>query len=192
MVASLPRSPQPLPLVIARTGTTVVRQGEACAGLWVVESGALRASVLGADGRELTLDLLGPRDCVGEPDAAPAPCTVRALKPSRLRPVTPSAAAPLLATRARRTVRLAGDLAWLDVPDRVERRLRDLAARFGRPVPGGVLVPIRLTQEDLAALAGTTRESANRALRGLVERGRIDVERRGRYIVRSHVRLLRP
>src|SRR5439155_3661225 len=96
------------------------------------------------------------------------------------------------AARVRRASILACDVAWLDVATRIERRLQDLAARFGRPVPGGTSIPITLRQDDLAALAGTSRETANRALRRLVERGRAQVERRGRYVVRSPLRLLRP
>jgi CRP-like cAMP-binding protein len=104
--------------------------------------------------------------------------------------VTGSAALTLLAARARRTEGLARDLAWLDVPMRIERRLQDLAARFGRPTEGGTVIPMRLTQEDLASLAATTRESTNRAVRGLVERGRLHVDHRGRYVVPSHLRLV--
>jgi CRP/FNR family transcriptional regulator len=191
MVARAPRQSEPLPLLIVRTGGTPVLQGEPCAGLWIVESGTLRATVVTADGRELTLDVIGPNEAVGEPDGAPGACTVRALRPTRLRPVTGAAALAIVAARARRASALVGDLAWLDVATRIERRLQDLAARFGRPAHGGTLIPLRLTQDDLASLAGTTRESANRAIRGLVERGRIDVERQGRYVVRSQLRLVR-
>jgi CRP/FNR family cyclic AMP-dependent transcriptional regulator len=182
---------EPLPLAIVRSGQVPVRQGEACRALWVVESGLLRASAVSNDGRVLALDLLGPGDAVGEPDGAPSAWSVSALRPSRLRPVRGGASIRPLAARAHRLTMLASDLAWLGVATRIERRLQDLATRFGRPVPYGVLIPIHLTQEDLAALAGTSRESANRALRGLMARGRVDVERRGRYIVRSQLRLVR-
>jgi CRP/FNR family transcriptional regulator, cyclic AMP receptor protein len=183
---------EPLPLAIVRTGDVPVRQGESCRALWVVQAGLLRASAVSDDGRVLALDLLGPGDAVGEPDGAPSSWSVSALRASRLRPVRGASAIRPLAARAHRLSTLASDLAWVGVSTRVERRLRDLATRFGRPVPYGVLIPIRLTQEDLAALAGTTRESANRAVRGLIERGRVDVERRGRYVVRPPLRLVRP
>ena len=187
-----PRGDEPLPLMVVRPGRVAVSQGQAGAGLWTIEHGLLRAWTVSAQGRTLTLDLLGPGDPIGEPDGGAAPCTVTALRPSRLRALPPASAAPALACRARRAAALAADLAWLDVPARIERRLQDLAARFGRPVPGGVLIPIALTQEDLASLAGTARETVNRALRALMERGRVDVERRGRYVVASQMRLVRP
>jgi CRP/FNR family transcriptional regulator, cyclic AMP receptor protein len=183
---------QPLPLVIVRSGKTLVRQGEAAAGAWRVESGILRASLVTADGRELVMDLLGPGDVAGEPAGSTAACTLQALRPARLRAVAVTELTAALAERARRAAALASDVAWLDVATRIERRLQDLAARFGRPVPGGTLIPITLRQDDIAALAGTSRETANRAIRRLAERGRIRVERRGRYIVLSPMRLVRP
>lgn len=177
------RLPQPLPLVSVRGGHQVVLQGEPCPGPWVVEAGVLLASAVSPDGRVLALDVLGPGDLVGEPDGAQAEAGVRALRPSQLRAVGGSAVSPLAAERARRACTLARDLAWLDVGGRIERRLTDLAERFGRTVPGGVLVALPLTQEDLAALAGTSRESANRALRALQRGGRVTVVARGRYLV---------
>jgi CRP-like cAMP-binding protein len=180
---------EPLPLVVVRTGHAPVRQGEPCSGLWVVESGVFRAEVIDREGRSFVVDLLGSGDVLGEPDAGPAPWTATALRPSRLHSVAPAAAAALLADRARRAVTVAGELAWLGVTDRIERRLRDLAERHGRPVAGGQLIPVRLTQDDVAAMVGATRESANRAVRTLVARGLLDVQGRGRYVVRAQLRL---
>jgi CRP/FNR family transcriptional regulator len=172
-------------MVAVRSGIAVVRQGEPCPGLWIVETGLLLQRATSPEGRELTFDVLGPGDPVGEPGGACAPATVRSLRYSRLLPVEASAAADLLAARARRAAALACDLAWLDAAARVERRLRDLAERFGRPALGGTLLMLPLTQEDLGGLAGTTRESANRALRSLEARGRVRVVGRGRYLVRA-------
>ena len=55
----------------------------------------------------------------------------------------------------------------------------------GRPVEGGRLILLPLTQNEVAAHAGTTRESANRALRLMVADGDIRVAARGRYVVRT-------
>jgi CRP/FNR family transcriptional regulator, cyclic AMP receptor protein len=182
---------EPLPLLVLRPGQTPVRQGEGCPGVWVVETGILRAFVVAPDGRELALDLVVPGDPVGEPAGLPSPCTVVALRPVRLRVASPDAVPGLLAARGRRLAELACNLAWLDVAGRIERRLDDLATRTGRPLPGGgTCVPIRLTQDELAALAGTSRETANRALRQLRCRGRIAVRGRGRYAVQRQLQLI--
>jgi CRP/FNR family transcriptional regulator, cyclic AMP receptor protein len=182
---------EPLPLLVLRPGQTPVRQGEACSGLWVVESGLLRASVVSADGRELALDLLLPGDAVGEPAGSASPCTVRALRPTRLRVAGRDAVPALLSARCRRLADLAGHLAWLDVAGRIQGRLDDLAARAGRPLPdGGTGVSIRLTQDEIASLAGTSRETANRALHRLMRHGAITAEGPGRYAVHRRLRLV--
>ena len=181
---------KPLPLIAVRRGQHVVRQGEAFAGPWVVRSGALLASAVFPDGHVLALDVLGPGDLVGEADGAPAEYGVRVLRPGRLRPARPAERTDLAAVRARRIAALAGTLAWLDVATRIEERLLDLAERFGRPVEGGVLVTLPLTQEDLAALTGTSRETANRALHALQREGRVSFAGRGRYVVRRSLQLV--
>jgi CRP/FNR family cyclic AMP-dependent transcriptional regulator len=184
MAERLPRVREPLPLTFAvARDRAVVRQGESASGLWIVESGALLVTVVARDGRALALDVLGPGDAVGEPDEGVSPATVRALRPCRLRSVPAPAQPGLLAARASRAAATALDLAWLDVPTRVGRRLDDLATRFGRETPTGVRIALALTQDDLAALTGATRESVNRALRRMERARRITIEGRGRYVV---------
>lgn len=188
MAEPMPRNHEPLPLIAVRGGQAVLHQGEACPGLWVVETGALLAEAVTADGRTLAFDVLGPGDLVGEPGDGPVELAVRSLRPCRLRPVAASMVAELLATRARRASQLALELAWLDVGARVRLRLADLSERFGREVTEGTLITVRLTQDDVAALAGTSRESANRALRELMRCGRVSTLGRGRYVVRAPLR----
>jgi CRP/FNR family cyclic AMP-dependent transcriptional regulator len=181
---------EPLPLTVVRSGQTPVRQGEPCADLWVVESGVFRATIVDAEGRSFVVDLVGPGEAVGCPEGLASPWTGVALRPARLRAVRGAEAAAVLAARAARTATIAADLAWFDVTERVERRLLDLAKRFGRPVPGGQSLHVRLTQDDIAAMVGASRESANRAIRRLIARGALEVQSRGRYVVRTQLRLM--
>ncbi|MDP9298326.1 MAG: Crp/Fnr family transcriptional regulator [Actinomycetota bacterium] len=184
MAERLPRVREPLPLTLAvPKGRALIHQGESGTGLWVVESGALIATIVSPDGRMLAIDVLGTGDGVGEPVGQVSPATVRALRPSRLRPVDPVAAQGLLAARATRATARALDLAWFDVSTRLERRLDDLAARFGLSTETGTRIGLSLTQEDLAALTGATRESVNRALHAMERAARLDIEGRGRYVV---------
>lgn len=183
MVTRPARPDQPLPLIHVRPGQQVVRQGEPELAPHVVSSGALLAAAVLADGQILASDVLGPGDLVGDPTGGPAVSSVRALTTSRLRPASGSELVSLLSRRACRLVDLACELAWLGVTERVEQRLSDLASRFGEPVREGLSVRLDLTQEDLAALCGTSRESANRALRALQRRQRIRVPGRGHYVV---------
>jgi CRP-like cAMP-binding protein len=107
-----------------------------------------------------------------------------------LRPLRPEDAVELLDAMTARITALTADLAWFGVSDRIERRLSDLACRIGRPTDGGTLIPIRLTQDDLASMVGATRETTNRALQTLFARGVLDRQGRGRYVVRSQLRLV--
>jgi CRP-like cAMP-binding protein len=198
MVARTLRSLPPLPLETAvRAGGVVVHQGEVSPPMRVVERGAFMVEVLRHDGRRLVLDVLGPGDGVGGAGAGRADqgaepgsvsqATVRALKPGLLRDATPDEEAGLLARRAERASRLAADLAWFDVSTRLLVRLHVLAERFGRPVPGGLAIGLRLTHDDLADLCGTSRETVTRAMGRLSRQGRVDVPKRGRIVVRHRL-----
>ncbi len=79
--------------------------------------------------------------------------------------------------------RLSGRLIealYLPVDCRVWRRVAELADLYGPAVDGAIEIP--MTQDDIAHLAGTTRPSANKVLRGgeargvlRIGRGRIEV-----------------
>jgi CRP/FNR family transcriptional regulator, cyclic AMP receptor protein len=181
---------QPLPLVVVRTGHAAVRQGEPCPDLWSIESGIFAAPIVNADGRSFLMDLYGPGDPVGAPSERPAHVTATALRPARLRPLRGDDAVDSLNALTARITAITADLAWFGVADRIERRLADLACRIGRPTTGGTLVPIRITQDDLASMVGATRETTNRALQTLFARGVLDRQGRGRYVVRSQLRLV--
>jgi CRP/FNR family cyclic AMP-dependent transcriptional regulator len=165
------------------SGRLVVRQAQPCAGVSMVTHGAFFESAVDDDGRVLGFDVLGPGDAVGGSFGVPAAADVRALRPSRLCAVAPDRVAWLMDARRERLAELARQLAWLDVTERVALRLDDLATRFGRPSPGGTLVRLPLTQDHLAALCGTSRESANRALRTLRDDGLVRLVGRGRYLM---------
>lgn len=177
---------QSLPLTTTvSAGSPVVRQGDPCVRAWIVMTGALIERAVSPDGRILIPRLPGPGDLVGGTDGRPSPLSVIALRRTTLRPAGSRDLEAGLAARERETLSFAADLAWLDTTTTIEHRLRQLAERFGRHVPGGTAVGITLTQEELGAFAGTTRESANRAVRELRRRGSIGRLARGRYLVRT-------
>lgn len=66
----------------------------------------------------------------------------------------------------------------VDAETRVARRVLELLRVYGNVPP----VAIPLTQEDIAALAGTSRATANRVLRGAERRGIVELHR-GRTVV---------
>jgi CRP-like cAMP-binding protein len=181
---------QPLPLTIVRIGQTPVRQGEPSAAVWRVDSGLLSLDVIDADGRTFFVDLVGSGDALGFPEGVRAPWTATAWRPTRLVELDGADAAEAVAAQAARITWVASTFAWFGVLERVHRRLADAAERLGRPVPGGIQLPCALTQEELASMVGASRETVNRALMAMVRAGAIEVRGRGRYVVRTPLRLV--
>jgi CRP-like cAMP-binding protein len=118
------------------------------------------------------------------------PCTTLALPAPELRGASdrdPLIAAWLAASMGQRVRAMERSLIRslsLPVKERVADVLREMAWTHGERQPLGVIVRIRLSQDDIAALVGATRESVNRALRQLEAAGdvcRVD----GVYAVRG-------
>jgi CRP/FNR family transcriptional regulator, cyclic AMP receptor protein len=87
----------------------------------------------------------------------------------------------MLADNVRRLSGQVLEALYVPVDERVARRLHELAEVYGAEVP--------VTQDDLAGMAGTTRASANLALRRLADSGVVALGR-GRIVVR-HLPALR-
>src|SRR5436190_3684283 len=75
----------------------------------------------------------------------------------------------LLARRLRRQSELLVEALFVSAETRVLRRVCELASLYGDEVP--------LTQEDIAGLAGTSRATVNRVLRGEAKRGTVELSR---------------
>jgi CRP/FNR family cyclic AMP-dependent transcriptional regulator len=177
---------------------TATQPGEVA---YVVLDGTLKVSTLQPNGRELTLVLLGPGEIVGElalADRAGRSADVVALEPAtlvwidratfeRLRREIPLITENLLRLMARR-LRLANGqleaLATLDVHGRVARQLLALGDGLGEAAAGGgVRIPLRITQSELAALVGATRVRVNEVLVGFTRRKHIAVDARHRITI---------
>ncbi|HEY7381724.1 MAG TPA: Crp/Fnr family transcriptional regulator [Gaiella sp.] len=92
----------------------------------------------------------------------------------------------LLAEQVRRLSELLVEAHTVDADERVVRRLLELVRVYGGASP--VVVPLR--QEDLAALAGTSRATVNRVLRRAERDGLVEL-RRGRTVVLDEAGLRR-
>lgn len=177
------------------------RKGDPGNQLFGVLTGSLKVTGVGTDGKDVVFRLMRPGEVVGEIallDGEPRSATVAAVEATSL--VTlhrrdfvpfleqhPRAAirlAAVMAERVRRLSERAEDRQTMSLPARLAKRLLALAAEHGvRPVVGGP-VEIRLSQQDLADLVGTTRESVNKQLR-IWEDGGIVSLGRGRTVLRQ-------
>lgn len=164
-------------------GDIIFREGDPGQILYLVKSGQVRIFIYGLDGSETSVILLGrPGDIFGELaiiDGLPRSATAVAMEPTVLYTVSREAFRthmrqnPQLAlnfmqelsSRVRQNTRNIDTLTSLPVPQRLARKLMELAQDYGRVEEDGVSVNTTLTQGQLASLIGATRESTNKALR---------------------------
>jgi CRP-like cAMP-binding protein len=189
-VAELFGSAKTVPL--ARNKTLFVA-GDACDGCYRIVDGLLKVTAAAPSQRERILAILGPGALVGELsmiDGAPRSATVSAIRDSRLAFV-PRAAfetfakanpevfrhiSAVLAHHLRDNNNALVATSFLSVKGRAARALLGLADAFGENVGSGrILIHQKVSQGDLAAMAGIARENLSRILQewmrnGLVKR----------------------
>lgn len=160
------------------------REGEPGDHVLAILSGRVKVSVQTRSGREILLAMKGPGDLVGELsliDGRPRSATAIALDAVEALVVPAPAFTEFVESHPRIAVRLLHMLAEQirdadrrslerdtgDITCRVARRLVDLAERVGEHSGSGVEITLTLSQDDLAAWVGATREATSRALAGL-------------------------
>ncbi len=177
-----------------RVGTTIFHRDDSGTALHVIERGTVKLMLPSPEGREVTVELLGADDFFGELallDGGPRSASAIALEATdtltlerdqfaALLEAHPQVALRLLGVlgeRLRRADDLIGDLLFLDLPGRLAKQLLALAEERGSATPRGVRIDLRLSQSELAAMVGATRESVNRCLNAYAERGILDFDR---------------
>jgi CRP/FNR family transcriptional regulator len=68
-------------------------------------------------------------------------------------------------------------MAYQPVSQRLARKLTDLSTRFGVKTSRGTLIEARLTQQELAEMIGTTRETLAHTIADFRRRGLLDTEK---------------
>ena len=176
------------------------RKGDPGNQLYGILSGSLKVATTGTDGKDVMFGLMGPGEVIGEIallDGEERSATVTAVEPTELltlhrRELTPFleknpraaiALASVLAARVRQLSDRAEDRQTMPLPGRIAKRLLSLSEQYGkRPIVGGP-VEVRMPQQDLADLVGTTRESVNKQLRAWEEEGIVELGR-GRVVLK--------
>lgn len=178
---------------------TLFRRGDPGNQLYGILSGSLKVMTTAMDGRDVLFGLMGPGEVLGEIallDSEERSATVVAVEATELltlhrrdllpflesHPRATIGLATVLAARVRRLSERTEDRQTLPLPERMAKRLLALADELGRrPIVGGP-VEVRLSQQDLADMVGTTRESVNKQLRRWQQEGLIGLGR-GRVIL---------
>lgn len=193
LLADLPADDVRRLLAIARRrafakGEVVFHRDDPADSLHLVVRGRFGARVLTPLGDSVLVDVLGPGQSFGElallgPDGRRS-ATVEALEAAETRsifrddfaalqrehPAVKDVLLQLLAEQLRRSTDRVVEAHYVDAETRVRRRLVELASTYEDGV-------VPLTQEDIAAMAGTSRATVNRVLREEARLGAVALAR---------------
>lgn len=180
-----------------RRGEVIFHIGDPGDALFVIVSGDVKISLPSETGDEAILATLRPGDVFGELallDGAPRSASATALGPTETVVLPRDRFRELLATEAgfrdallasiagelRRLTHHVEELHFLDITGRLAARLVRLAEEGGTPMPDGAIqLRANLTQADLAAMVGCTRQSVNKLLGQFTDNGLVRLERDG-------------
>ena len=186
-------------------GEIVFAEGEACAGLYVVERGHIRIFKTSPSGREQVLAIDGPGGSVAELpvfDGGSYPASGAAVDEATLLFVSkqdfqalclahPQVALKVLrvvGSRLRRLVGIIEELSFTTVRHRLASFLVRLAQQEGKRTANGIEIALPASHQELAAQIGTVRELVSRNLSRFQAEGLLTVEGRS-VIVRDLKRL---
>ena len=168
-------------------GETVLLEGEPSGALYFVASGAVKVFKTSVEGKEQILSIIRPGETfndVAALDNGPNPATVHTMTPVTLYgikreelklilreyPLVALNVVKVLAGRVRHLVSLVEDLSFRPVIGRVANILLQYTKDKSGP-------KLRLTQQEIAAMAGTVREVVSRSLKSMEDKGMIKLDR---------------
>jgi len=187
-----------------KKGHLIFMEGDPGEAIFFLKEGRIKITKQAEDGREHILHYINPGDVFAEVvlfDEEGYPATAEVTEDAevgfiRNRDVdsiilnSPQLALALLKIMARR-LRLAqqqiNDLALMDASRRLAGTLLQLAEEHGEPHQDkSTMINFQLTNQELASLIGTSRETVNRTLNTFKRQGIIDISRQQIIILNKH------
>ncbi len=192
-------------LLAFESGDRILVEGEPANNFYVVFSGRVKMLRSLANGRNVVLGLFEPGELFGTVAALGAQACdtsivamgrTSCLKLSRddfitlceQRPQLISELLPLLAQRLVECGNCIVEMTCYRAETRFARLLLKLADSVGRPLDGGTLIPVPLSRQELADMAGTTIETCIRVMSRWRKIGMVDTERGG-FLIRDRALL---
>lgn len=187
-------------------GRIVFIEGEKGEAVYLLRSGRIKITTQADDGREQILHFVHPGEVFGEVvlyDGGTYPATAETIEDSRIgmirnsdmdrltlsNPEIALAMLRILSKRLRNAQRQINELALYDTSRRMVSMLMFLAAEQGIHSNRGTIIDMTLTNQDLASMIGTSRETANRILSELRKQNVIILE--NKQIVIADMRKLK-
>jgi CRP-like cAMP-binding protein len=178
-----------------RKGEVLFHEGDPGDSLFIIASGAVKVVVPSDEGDEAILATVRRGEFLGELallDGAPRSASAIALEATETltlprdrfsalvaaEPAIRDALLSSLAGELRRLTAHVAELHFLDLTGRLAARLARLAQEHGtRDATGSIRLDAPLTQSDLAAMIGATRQSVNKLLGAFVDEGLLRMDR---------------
>jgi CRP/FNR family cyclic AMP-dependent transcriptional regulator len=178
-----------------RKGEVLFHEGDPGDSLFIIASGAVKVVVPSDQGDEAILATVRRGEFLGELallDGAPRSASAIALEATETltlprdrfsalvaaEPAIRDALLSSLAGELRRLTAHVAELHFLDLTGRLAARLARLAQEHGtRDATGSIRLDAPLTQSDLAAMIGATRQSVNKLLGAFVDEGLLRMDR---------------
>ncbi|MEA1935898.1 MAG: Crp/Fnr family transcriptional regulator [Thermodesulfobacteriota bacterium] len=176
-----------------KKGEVLFRKGDEGHILYIIRKGSIKIVLPSELGDEVVLAIFSEGDFFGELallDGMPRSADAVALEPSEVFALNRSdfitflhdneeamqAILSHLSMRLRKADDFLEDTCFLNVSTRFAKKLVELAQTYGSREGDVIQIDLRLTQKDLASMIGATRESINKELRVLREKGLVSTE----------------
>lgn len=182
-------------------GVSIFREGESSDSLYVLKKGMVRLISLSDQGRETILHILKPDEVFGELllSEEKRAFTAIAAEDSQVTIISqesfvellssvPTVALNFIRLLSKRLATVERGLAEFSHTwsyHRLAKVLLQLSDKYGQEVPGGTVINVRLTHEDLANLIGTSRETVTTQLSKFTRMGFLKRESRHFIVARS-------
>ncbi len=188
-----------------RKGEVIFSEGDPSELIFTIVAGRVKVVKAIPAGKELIIEILGPGDPLGAIaayEARPYPASAIALEDATciaskrgafmtLLETCPSLVRGMLGGFSLRIIELGkrlGEITGSRVEARFAQLFLKLAERLGRPRGLGVFVPLVLSRQDLADLAGTTMETSIRIMSRWGKEGVVTTESDG-FLISSREEL---
>ncbi len=185
-----------------KEGANIFHRNDPGVALYIIVSGKVKIHNETNDGGDHIITILGDGEFFGELavlDGEERSADATTLAPTELLMLirddlhdiirrNPSISLVLLETlagRLRRTTEIYLAYSELDVNGRLALQLLRLAEQNGIVGTNGIRIDLKLTQTDLGALVGASRESVNKVMGFLKRQGHVSVDERGQITIRN-------
>jgi len=184
---------------------TVFREGEAGEGFHYVKTGKVKVVKLATDGREHIINILGPGEVFAEVllfNKGDYPATAIAIEESCVGIIKNEELEAVIAEHPQIALHIikvlnqkllyiqvkVKQLAFSDSTAKIAQTVDTLVRRYGRPNQGRVEIEVDVTRQDIANMAGTTRETVSRVFSVMKKDGVLGEDER-RLVVLDPLRL---